>query len=222
MSWCNLVFAVYAIGPTEQDEHLTASWRVEECNCVVVGTFNIYLFQPGWLCKVCGLPKDSEFELEGDFSQPGFLVRKLSSDTQWIIRPDRLIVASSDEDCGEILEKVLRAIPVTPVRAVGSNFRFSMPSHEAPSDLWVLKHLWPEDKRPKCEILHSALVGAFLIDDARHHVSIAKKQDELQLNINVTRDVTDASLGAEAALKFNDDKIWAQKFSVDLLTEIKE
>lgn len=100
--------------------------------CVTVGSFNIYLFQPWWIGRLEHVDEVDEFPIqcEQDLSRPGF---KFSADRfqcKWLVRPDRLLLEADapDADCGRLMARVLEAIPVTPVMAIGHNFAWSDPN----------------------------------------------------------------------------------------------
>ena len=99
-----------------------------QSNCVVAGTFNIYIIQPHWLSEIGVVPAGAKISLQADMRSPGFKF-KLPDDNDllWSIRPDRLSVQSDRfaVDCGKPISKVLEQLPWTPVLAVGCNATFT-------------------------------------------------------------------------------------------------
>lgn len=97
---------------------------LKSSNSIAAGTFNIYVFQPIHVGRIAGLPDDTKFEMESDFSKPGFLLSLGTS--KWTVRPDRVIIESDsqNEHCGLVLSKVLDWLPVTPIAALGHNFKY--------------------------------------------------------------------------------------------------
>jgi hypothetical protein len=100
------------------------SFVLKSSNSIAAGTFNIYVFQPSHVGRIAGLPDDAKFEMESDFSKPGFLLSLGTS--KWTVRPDRVIIESDspNENCGLVLSKVLDWLPVTPIAAIGHNFKY--------------------------------------------------------------------------------------------------
>lgn len=200
-------------------DRLIPQHRVDECNCVAVGTFNIYLFQPQLIAKTSGLPADSEFEVEGDFSQPGLLIRHTNPSIEWVIRPDRIMISSlsPDVDCGRHIESILNLLPVTPIRAVGSNFTFSVPLDDTISEFWKHKFLNPPIRISEGQHVSSGFGFATSIDDAVHNVGITCGDHRLSVKVNINRNVVDASEGAKKSVKFNLDKKWATELLHNVL-----
>lgn len=108
------------------------SLHFKQANCVVVGTFNIYILQPGWFVSIGVLETGDKFHFRTDFSRPGF---KFSSDKRkltWLVRPDRLIIETNDyeTDCGEVMAAVFRNLPHTPFFGIGNNVELEAPLKE--------------------------------------------------------------------------------------------
>ena len=96
--------------------------ELESANIVLLGNFNPYLISPEWLSKQgIWTVKDVQLAL-GAFKQDGVQFR--STGTDWHVSSDRLVIASTTLDCGELASKVLSELPHTPMAAVGTNFVF--------------------------------------------------------------------------------------------------
>lgn len=102
------------------------SFQFHEASCVVAGTFNIYVFQPDFFVHTEIVEEGEKAKLQADFSQPGFLMSFLGSPIRWVIRPDRIMAESRSEesDCGRMVANILKALPWTPISAIGLNFEF--------------------------------------------------------------------------------------------------
>lgn len=101
-------------------------FKFKKASCVAVGTFNIYVVQPRLLVGIGMLKKGIEVKFEQILTQPGFRFSADGLKGKWTVRPDRLIVEtdSPDEDCGQQLSTVLKALRWTPVVAIGVNVEF--------------------------------------------------------------------------------------------------
>ncbi len=94
--------------------------KLESANVVLNGNFNPYIVSPEWLAEQ-GIWQADEVHLElGAIKKDGVQFR--GDGTDWFVSSDRLVVASTTADCGEIAGKVLRVLPHTPMIAVGCNF----------------------------------------------------------------------------------------------------
>ncbi|WP_437187627.1 hypothetical protein SH668x_001032 [Planctomicrobium sp. SH668] len=106
-----------------------SDWLTElHPTCVVVGTFNIYIFQPEWLAEVLELKAGTHFEIETDLSRPGFKLSSKDFDCNWIVRPGRLQLEGvrPNPQLGDTLAKVIQKLPETPLYAIGKNFSFQV------------------------------------------------------------------------------------------------
>lgn len=93
---------------------------------VAVGAFNTQIIHPEWLQEVEILPKGSETEVQINFQQPGIRLVPEGNRGVWTIRPDKLIIESTERDYnpGLLISQILRLLPWTPVSAVGLNYIF--------------------------------------------------------------------------------------------------
>jgi hypothetical protein len=151
---------------------------------VAAGTFNIYVFQPKSVGKILDLPDATQFEIEGDFAKPGLLLS--IGVNRWTIRPDRLMIESDspNENCGLYMSRVLEWLPVTPIEALGHNFRFvgelgDFPSAEQMSNLLPLSHV--DEFETKNRVWHVGLER----ESVTFNLQIGIKGPEVQLAANV-------------------------------------
>lgn len=108
------------------------SFKFKKASCVVVGAFNVYVFQPSFFVQNEIVETGTKTTILGDFSQPGFRVSFENYPLVWVIRPDRILIETTDQsaDCGKIVGTVLKTLPWTPVSAVGVNFEFQTTEDE--------------------------------------------------------------------------------------------
>jgi len=99
------------------------AFQFRKASCVVVGTFNIYILHPQWLTKHGIVAEGTELAIETNLSQPGFRFQFPNSRSTWSIAPVRIGVESQDPDmdCGRVVASILRALPETPLLALGNN-----------------------------------------------------------------------------------------------------
>lgn len=105
------------------------SLTLTHADILVKGHFNPYIITPEWLVR------SKIISTEGDVGVLfGALTHGVTFRTdrlEWEVDFDHLSVASErGDDCGSLAEKVLAALPHTPVRAVGHNFHYACSSEE--------------------------------------------------------------------------------------------
>jgi hypothetical protein len=102
------------------------AFQFEKASCVVVGTFNMYIFHPPWLEKHEIIRKGTEVGIDTNLIRPGFRFRFPQYKATWMVAPDRLAVESDEPktDCGKPVAKVLRVLPETPLFALGNNVHY--------------------------------------------------------------------------------------------------
>jgi hypothetical protein len=95
----------------------------------------MYIIQPAWLAKHGIVSKGVEVAIKTNLSQPGFRLSVAKSNVEWIVAPDKLAVESDDPkaDCGAYIAKVLKALPETPLLAIGNNTEYKAEHSEVES-----------------------------------------------------------------------------------------
>lgn len=160
------------------------AFQFREASCVVVGTFNIYVFQPDFFVQSQIIEEGGKAKLLADFSQPGFKISFEGSQVRWIIRPDRIMAESNEveSDCGAPVANILKALPWTPISAIGLNFEFST-SHD---DFQTMagRSLLPATELPVKLNQQTAHLG---IEDESHlfNLTLAKTPDRMIFGANV-------------------------------------
>ena len=99
----------------------------DKSSCVAVGTFNIYILNPPWLGKKDILPKNATVRGLANLLQPGFRYEVEGMPQTWTVSPTRVEVESRSVgfSCGNLVAKLLRVLPETPVFGIGNNFHFT-------------------------------------------------------------------------------------------------
>ena len=99
------------------------AFQFDKASCIVVGTFNMYIFHPQWLVQREVIDEGTEIGIETNLTQPGFRFRLPKFQATLHVAPTQLVVESLDPnfDCGEVVAKVLAKLPETPVFALGNN-----------------------------------------------------------------------------------------------------
>ena len=159
-------------------------FKFANSNCVVIGTFNIYIIQPHWLSEVEIIPTGTNVAIQADMRSPGFKFKASGDDDLlWSVRPDRLTVQSKqfDIDCGKPIAEVLKHLPWTPVVAVGCNVAF-----RAPLDLFdKVSHLFSshsvaDDYKLAQKTWHRGIKRDHLV----FNIQLAVRDDSIDLSLN--------------------------------------
>lgn len=162
-------------------------FRFVKESAVVVGTFNIYVIQPGWLKEVGLLDESvSGVMLETDLSQPGFKMEVAG--TVWHVEPTRIVLESSQKgkDLGATLNTIFDKLPWTPLRAVGFNAEYAVEPEEVPSITERWTHPAPTVTMEEGDLLAGFGWGAMVThDDHQYSLSLAKHKGAVRLTLNV-------------------------------------
>lgn len=187
---------------------LAVSFKFKKANCVIVGTFNIYVVQPRLLVEFGLLKKGNEVKFGQTLTQPGFRFSADVLKSQWTIRPDRLIVATDDfdHDCGKQLATILDKLRWTPVTAVGFNLEFE-------SEHDNLESLYPKTHGPKSlNITQRTVHVAISEQDKIFNLQASMQQETNSLSANIHTDLKtdsqskDIEKAIQALKQFKSDK----------------
>lgn len=166
------------------------SFRFRKANCVVLGTFNMYILHPEWLAKHSIIEPGTEVSIETNFERPGFRFRFVPPQGVWTVAPNRIMVETdaADLDCGSKVAKVLRALPETPLVALGSNFHYEASSDELGSLPDAIRD-FPRGNGPGGERL-SRLAFHYTVEPAAHEIAnlyLIIQENQLELACNMHR-----------------------------------
>lgn len=108
------------------------AFKFEKASCTVIGTFNMYILHPQWLAKNEIIEAGMEVEIETNLTQPGFRFRFSVNKSLWNVTPNRLSIESQDSetDCGQMVAKILKVLPETPLYAMGNNVHYQAKSSD--------------------------------------------------------------------------------------------
>lgn len=161
-------------------------------SCVAVGSFNVYIIQPAWLVEVGILAGDLEkVGLEINLAEPGFRILCSDDEMTWSVQPSRITIKSNraGTDCGRLLGLVLKNLPHTPVRAIGSNARYEAPLEEVSSRFFDAIPDVPARLGSNGKIVEETRHWGIAEGDQVFNLSLIRKPDSLQLSVNVHTDL---------------------------------
>lgn len=176
------------------------AFQFHQASFVVAGTFNIYIIRPDWLGKIGLLPEGSEVKIEGQLDQPGFRLSSPKLGAQWTVLPNRLILETDNpnENCGETIERILEALPWTPLMALGCNVAYR--GDASAIEGWQEKTAFPPAGAPeRCELQQRSW-----------HVAVKQGEQLFNLQVSELEDCIEIRVNAHTELK-NQDIDFARK-----------
>lgn len=179
-------------------------FRFEKASCVVVGTFNMYIFHPQWLAKHEIIEKGMEVGIEANLTQPGFRFRFPEGKAIWSVAPNRLVIESRDPDthCGHMVAKILRILPETPLFALGNNVHYQAELSELENLSEAIRE-FPRVDPPTPEqsvVDRTFQVGVKRDDFQTVNLQISLKEDSIDLACNVHVELANREKANEEAL----------------------
>lgn len=190
-----------------------------ESNLVIVGTFNIYIIRPDWLGKIGLLPEGSEVKFESQLNQPGFRLHSSALRSKWVVAPTRIALHTDDpnEDCGRTADRILEALPWTPLMAMGFNFVY----RGAPNDIteWEAKTAFPSQIPPQGFTVNQRSWHAGLKQgDQQFNLQLAQVPEGIEARVNVHTELQEREIAfaRTTASKF----IEFRRISVSLLENV--
>ena len=193
------------------------AFQFDKASCIVVGTFNMYIFHRQWLLQREIIDEGTEIGIETNLTQPGFRFRLPKFQATLHVAPTQLFVESLDPgfDCGEVVAKALAKLPETPVFALGNNASYKAD----PSELENLAPAIRGFPRAECpspgqslvqRTFHTAVNSG---ENRTINVQLILKDDSVDLACNVHNDLQNregAGLALAAARRFFDDRAEAK------------
>jgi hypothetical protein len=174
----------------------------------------MYILHPQWLTKRKIVEEGTEVVIETNLSQPGFRFQFPKLRSTWSIAPARVAVESKDPgmDCGQVVASVLRALPETPLVALGNNVVYQADAGELATLSAAIRE-FPRQEGPdegETVLQRTFHVGVKCGDHALVNLQISIKEDALELACNVhtgLENLPDANaLAITAAEKFFEDR----------------
>lgn len=178
--------------------------NINEWTIVITGNWNVAILNPEWVCGNIFEEKEINVEVLFGAGQTGL---KMSTGTVQIIpAPDRMIfsaLSTSDVDNAEkAAVRLLRNLPVTPIRSIGVNFGFV--EQEPGPDLLSLFDL--EDKSKISDegwkITETTLIRRLNLDDKVLNLRVSHGERGVSFHTNFHWDVT----APDAAVSIIDGK----------------
>ena len=165
------------------------AFRFEKASCVVVGTFNMYILHPSWLVKRQIIETGVEVGIETNLTQAGFRFRFPKDKTVWSIAPNRLVLETKDPeaDCGQIVAKILKALPETPLFGLGNNVHYHAELSELDNLSEAIRE-FPRTESPKPEqsvVQRTFHVGVKRSEQETVNLQILIKDDSVELACNI-------------------------------------
>ncbi len=206
-------------------ERQAVAFRFQKASCVALGTFNIYILHPQWLAAHGIIEPGTEVGIETNLNRPGFRLHLPKGNIVWNISPNRVAVETDDpsHDCGDLVAKVLGALPETPVFGLGNNSTYQ-------ADLSIVEELasgiqdfpWPEPPSEYKSIAQRTLHVAVKRDEHEvTNVQLALTDDTAELSCNVHTKLEDRpdsnSTAIHAANQFLEDRTRSKNLAQHIL-----
>ena|GEM_PF-3284775 len=167
-----------------------------ESNIVLLGGFNPHIIEPKWLCRhdvVSENPEEFEIEMKIQLLGPSAHIVKFELDgLRWEVSQDRILIGS-DEAKSPLawFDRLLKMLPHTPLRAVGTNFKLRCKRTDWPLDIPKLPN---QDKAAHLIgdlIASTTLTKGQLKDETQVNLSLNANESEVVLDANFHRGVTE-------------------------------
>ncbi len=171
----------------------------------MVGTFNMYILQPQWLAKRGIIEQGMGFAIETNLARPGVRFHLRSYDAIWAVSPDRLVIetTNSKTDCGEVIARVLEALPETPLFAIGNNTSFEGELSELDRLAESFRSCPMLECPPKSGTVEQRTfhVGVKRDEHETINLQLALLQDKIELSCNYHRKLDSRDDANSAAMK---------------------
>jgi hypothetical protein len=189
--------------------------KLELAQTVAIGAFNPYVITPEWLVRFGLYAENDEVNVRlvalGDVAAFEFGCVK------WQVDSHRLSVSSSERsvDCGNLVSRVLKLLPHTPVKALGHNFHFSATREE-----WGMRAA-PMLGTKRLEDFEGAVqvrwVGAFRKGETRIEATLAYEIEVVAILLNHHRivDLESVRSAREPEARIAPARSAAEKFGDD-------
>jgi hypothetical protein len=198
------------------------AFEFKKASSVALGTFNIYIIQPGWLAKVGMLQQEAEMTVEANMSRPGFRLSLPTQKTFWFVSPEKLAIESVEEsvDCGQPMADVLAKLPVTPIFGLGNNVVFESSARDA-DEFPALRACRDLVQVPNGYTKGQQIFAASVVREKRiFTLNVTVQQDVILLSGNAHVQLGDngtAEMAAPFAARFEDDKRELAELFADVL-----
>lgn len=190
-------------------------FTLHRSNSIAVGSFNIYVFQPIFIGQIAGVPEGTRFDMEADFSRPGFKATFADSALEFYVRPDRVMIetVTGGTDCGAVLSRVLDRLPWTPIEALGHNFVFW--SNRSECDGMLENASFPFFSSEDEGKVHRTWHAAINIGSVVYNLQVSQQPDKCELSANAH--LPSKNLGRDARDLFSKRFLETRQEAIDLL-----
>lgn len=174
--------------------------ELQSASLTLLGNFNPFIISPDWL-KATEIwdVKDLHLSLG---STGGAGVQFYGDGTEWRVTSERLVITSMDVDCGLLAEKILDALPHTPMVAVVFHFVFQVSSDNTDAVFSAIRRaIGPESG---AELLRWGTV--FHRDDARIDVAFVTGTQGTTVSSSHRRATRTTRVAKDAVKNFSNDK----------------
>jgi hypothetical protein len=196
-----------------QDQGENARLTFDSARVVVIGRFNPYILSPQWLLQHEVWEKEQVHLALGAVGE-GIQFKSLDGETTWEADGRRLAV-SSKSDAGQLVQRVLRLLPHTPIQACSINFAYS-------ADHWgsgLVPKLGP---LARTDIAFPVVPGitkwtaVFHLERIRIDMSIACGEQGITLSFQFHRSIGSADEAIELTERFEEFK----RLSIEMIKNI--
>lgn len=198
------------------------AFRFKKASCVAVGTFNMYIVQPAWLAKpeIGIIPEGTEVAIETKLDAPGFRFTSPKLPATWIVTPSRIVLETENpaHNCGETMAQVLKALPWTPLVALGTNTLYEGSLNELDGAPEVSSYPLATRKPDDFELAQRSFHVALKKDELVFNLQLSVRNDAAELSANAHTDLQnrDSEFAQEAARKFLDHRRLAESLIADI------
>jgi hypothetical protein len=199
--------------------------KLFQADTVVVGRFNPHIITPDWVTRE-GIVDSDKVQLVFGLSGRELIFQFKTREFDWRVDYGRLVVATNDPsaDPAAKVAEVIEKLPHTPLSALGNNFRFRSPLQVWSAGLPCLgKNLGFQELGSQGKVLEVS--WSFKVEKEAAlvlGVTLEQTADEVHVNMNLHRAVTDKDQAIAAARRFSDDRKVSRELLVSLIGEKAE
>lgn len=164
------------------------TFRFKSSQCVVLGTFNMYIIQPQWLMDRRIIPKSREIKVQANLDEPGIQFTAPGGSQHWLVTPTKLTVLTPDPevDCGLEVAKVLQKLPWTPLIAIGNNVEYQAKRTDASQQVrHIAKAIVPSGLKKLGSLHSSACSMSIQRGDQLFNLNLVLDEEHVGLRMNV-------------------------------------
>jgi hypothetical protein len=183
----------------------TVNLGLQSNTVVVLGAWNPAIVQPQWLLERKVVVAGSAENIAANPQTKGLFFQM--DGVNWLIDEQRLQIWAPDKrDTGVYAARVLDLLPYTPIQAVGTNFFFQSSLRDWPREKLPQLGDWTLETAPKEFQFEQFLWGGTRrMAETSCQLNLTRAGETVSLNINLHRNVLDASRASEYAGRWAND-----------------